>query len=93
MATAVLARIAAHAERVVVPGTDLEVHIGLADGDLALEVKKSGRLVYRAVVEEATGPVEQAWIVDLFARSDRVCLTDISADADDYLNSLDIAQG
>ena len=93
MANAYLERKAAHAERITVPGTDLEVHIGLADDDLALEVRKAGRLIHRVVVEQATGPVEQAWIVDLFARSDRVCLTDISAEADDYLNSLDIAQG
>lgn len=75
------------------PGTDLKVHAHLENDELIVEVSKGEMLVYRAVVEQATGPLEHAWIADLFMRSDRVRLRDLSAEMDDYLTSLDIAQG
>lgn len=81
------------AQRVAFPGTDIEVLVSLKDGNLAVDVKKADKLVYRVVVEEATGPIENAWIVDLFTRSDRVRLSDLSSEVDDYLGSLNNAQG
>ena len=84
---------AADPRRVTFPGTDLEVIVSVAAGDLAVNVTKSGKLVYRVVIEQATGPIDSAWIVDLFTRSDRVCLADLSADVEEYLESLNIAQG
>lgn len=86
-------RAAPRVENVSFPGTDLDVRVTLDEGDLAMEVRKSGTLVYRVVVEQATGPIESAWIVDLFMRNDRVRLSDMAADIADYLESLDIAQG
>lgn len=82
-----------HSERVAFPNTDLEVRIGLENDNLTVEVVKANTVVYRVVVEQATGPLESAWIVDLFMRSDRIRLADLSAEVAEYLGSLDIAQG
>lgn len=83
----------ARSELVEFPGTDLGVRITLESGDLTVEVMKADSLVYRVVVEQAAGALENAWIVDLFMRSDRVRLADISAEVTEYLGSLNIAQG
>ena len=83
----------ARSELVEFSGTDLGVRITLESGDLTVEVMKADTLVYRVVVEQATGAIENAWIVDLFMRSDRVRLADISAEVAEYLGSLNIAQG
>ena len=82
-----------HSERVAFPNTDLAVQIGLENDNLTVEVVKANTVVYRVVVEQATGPIESAWIVDLFMRSDRIRLADLSAEVAEYLGSLDIAQG
>ena len=81
------------AERVVVPGTDLEVYISLENGELTLQVMKANTRVYRVVVEQATAPIDNAWIAEMFGRDDRVRLADLSSDVADYMATLDIAQG
>ena len=86
-------RVPMRTEHVAFEGTDLDVRVTLEAGDLVMEVRKSGTLVYRVVVEQAAGPIESAWIVDLFMRNDRVRLSDMAAEIADYLESLDIAQG
>jgi hypothetical protein len=84
---------ATRSELVEFSGTDLGVRISLNNGELTVEVMKADTLVYRVVVEQATGPIANAWIVDLFMRSDRVRLADMSAEVTEYLGSLNIAQG
>ena len=79
--------------RVSLPDTDLEVCVRLENDELTVEVSKTNLLVYRVVVEQATGPIENAWIADLFLRSDRVRLADLSSDVAEYIQGLDISQG
>ena len=83
----------ARSQHVTFPDTDLNVRVTLDGGDLTMEVLKAGTLVYRVVVEQAAGPIESAWIVDLFMRNDRVRLSDMAAEIAEYLESLDSAQG
>ena len=80
-------------DRLHFPGTDLEVTSTLRDGDLTLDVKKAGQIVYRVVIEQAAGRLENAWIADLFCRYERIRMEDISGEMAEYLGSLDIAQG
>jgi hypothetical protein len=75
------------------PGTDLTVFVELKDGELSMTVNKANRSVYRVVLEQATQPIENAWLADMFMRNDRVQLGKLSADVDDYVESLNIAQG
>ena len=38
-------------------------------------------------------PIENAWLADMFMRDDRVQLGQLSADVEDYVETLNIAQG
>ena len=75
------------------PGTDLTVFVELNDGELSMTVSKADKSVYRVVLEQATLPIENAWLADMFMRDDRVQLGKICADVDDYVETLNIAQG
>ena len=75
------------------PGTDLTVFVELHDGELSMTVNKADKSVYRVVLEQATLPIENAWLADMFMRDDRVQLGKICADVDDYVDTLNIAQG
>ena len=75
------------------PGTDLTVFVELTNGELSMTVSKADKSVYRVVVEQATIPIENAWLADMFMRNDRVQLRAISADVAEYVESLNIAQG
>ena len=75
------------------PGTDLTVLVELNDGELSMTVNKADKSVYRVVLEQATQPIENAWLADMFMRNDRVQLGKLSADVDDYVETLNIAQG
>jgi len=75
------------------PGTDLTVLVELHNGELSMTVNKADRRVYRVVLEQATLPIENAWLADMFMRDDRVQLGKLSADVEDYVASLNIAQG
>jgi hypothetical protein len=81
------------ASRLDFPGTDLTVCVELNDGELSMTVNKAGKRVYRVVLEQATQPIENAWLADMFMRDDRVQLGKLSADVEDYVASLNIAQG
>jgi hypothetical protein len=81
------------ASRLDFPGTDLTVFVELIDGELSISVNKADRSVYRVVLEQATLPIENAWLADMFMRDDRVQLGMLSADVDDYVETLNIAQG
>ena len=79
--------------RLDVPGTDLTVFVELVDGELSMTVNKADRTVYRVVLEQATVPIENAWLTDMFMRDDRVQLCKLSDDVEDYVETLNIAQG
>jgi hypothetical protein len=75
------------------PGTDLTVLVELNNGELSVTVNKADRSVYRVVLEHATMPIENAWLSDLFMHDHRVRLGDMTSDLDDYVESLNVAQG
>jgi hypothetical protein len=81
------------ANRLDVPGTDLTVFVELNGGELSLTVNKADRRIYRVILEQATMPIENAWLADMFIRDDRVHLGKLSADVDEYVETLNIAQG
>ena len=56
------------------PGTDLTVFVELNDGELSMTVNKADKSVYRVVLEQATLPIENDWLADMFMRDDRVQL-------------------
>jgi hypothetical protein len=51
--------------RLSVEGTDLEVAVNLDDGELTIVLTKGNARVYRVVVEQATMPIENAWLSDV----------------------------
>lgn len=75
------------------PGTDLTVQVELNNGELCMTVHKANTSVYRVVLEQATQPLENAWLADMFMRDERVRLHELSADVADYVETLNIAQG
>lgn len=79
--------------RVDFPGTDLTVYVELVDGELSMTVNKAEKSVYRVVLEQATQPIENAWLADMFMRDERVQLRKLCSDVDDYVETLNIAQG
>jgi hypothetical protein len=81
------------ASRLDFPGTDLTVFVELNGGELSLTVNKADRRVYRVILEQATMPIENAWLADMFMRDDRVQLGKLSADLAEYMETLNIAQG
>lgn len=81
------------ARRLDFPGTDLTVFVELNGSELSLAVNKADRRVYRVVLEQATMPIENTWLADMFMRDDRVHLGRLSADVEEYVETLNIAQG
>lgn len=76
-----------------IPGTDLVVQIELKNDELCMTVNKAHASVYRVVLEQATTPIENAWLADMFMRDDRVQLGKLSADVAEYVETLNISQG
>jgi hypothetical protein len=79
--------------RLAVPGTDLEVAVSLDNGELTMVLSKSNARVYRVVVEQATIPIENAWLSDMFMHDHRVRLAQLSTDLVEYVESLNVSQG
>src|SRR5262249_7377845 len=79
-------------ERVKVPETDLEVTITLEKDELTIALNKSDARVYRVRIEQATMPIEHAWLSDLFMH-DTVRLSEFASDLQDYVESLNLSQG
>ena len=79
--------------RLAVPGTDLEVTVQLENGELTMVLTKGNAHVYRVVVEQATILIENAWLSDMFMHDHRVRLGQLASDLDDYVDSLNVAQG
>jgi hypothetical protein len=79
--------------RLAVPGTDLEVTVQLENGELTMVLTKGNAHVYRVVVEQATMPIENAWLSDMFMHDHRVRLGEMTSDLEEYVDSLNVAQG
>jgi hypothetical protein len=79
--------------RLAVPGTDLEVTVQLENGELTMVLTKGNAQVYRLVVEEATRPIENAWLSDMFMHDHRIRLSQMTSELDDYVESLNVSQG
>jgi hypothetical protein len=79
--------------RLAVPGTDLAVTVSLENGELTMVLTKANARVYRVVVEQATIPIENAWLSDMFMHDHRVRLDQLTTDLLEYVESLNVAQG
>jgi hypothetical protein len=79
--------------RVEFPGTDLTVLLELNNGELSMTVNKANKCVYRVVLEQATIPIENAWLSDMFIHDHRVRLSDLTAQLEEYVESLNVSQG
>ena len=79
--------------RLAVPGSDLEVTVSLEKGELTMVLTKANSRVYRVVVEQATMPIENAWLSDMFMHDHRVRLDQLNSDVEEYVESLNVSQG
>jgi len=79
--------------RWAVPGTDLEITTTLEHGDLTIVLAKANARVCRVIVEQATIPIEHAWLSDMFMYDYRIRLSELTSDLEDYIASLDLSQG
>lgn len=73
--------------------TDLEIRAEIDQKAVTINIMKSGTCVHRLTISDAVGPLEHGWIVDLFAREDRIELSQLVRDAEDYVSDLNINQG
>ena len=76
-----------------IDGTDLEIQARVCDNTMVIQVLKSGTCVHSLTIDDAVGRLEHDWIADMFAREDRVALSDIAYQAADYVGGLNINQG
>ena len=74
-------------------GTDLEISAVLHNESVIIDVKKGGTCVHRLTVDDVMGRLEHGWIADMFAREDRVALSELASEAEDYVGGLNINQG
>jgi hypothetical protein len=72
---------------------DLEIQAVWRAPTVTIEILKSGACVHRLIIDDAASPIEHRWLMDLFAREDRVDLGSMSRDADDYVIGLNVNQG
>lgn len=79
--------------RWTIPDTDLEVITTLENGDLTIIVTKANARVYRVILEQATMPIEHAWLSDMFMYDHRVQLAQLTSDLEEYVASLNSSQG
>jgi len=75
------------------PNTDLEVIVRLENDVLTILLNKAGACVYRAVIEQATQTLEDAWLANLFTRDHRVGLGDLAAEVAEFLGEINNSQG
>lgn len=79
--------------RILINNGHLEVRARMEADALTVSILKGGACVHRVVVDDASKALEHGWIVDLFAREERVELAQLDREAHDYLSELDIKQG
>ena len=81
------------AGRLQVPGTDLEVSVRLENDELTMVLTKANAHIYRVVIEQATMPIENAWLSDMFMHDHPVRLGQLTSELEEYVESLNVAQG
>lgn len=74
-------------------GADLEIQAVWRASAVTIEIVKSGTCVHRLIIDDAAGPIEHRWLMDLFAREDRVDIGSMVREADDYVVGLNVNQG
>jgi hypothetical protein len=79
--------------RVAIPGADLELTVTLEKDELTMVLTKGNARVYRVVVEQATMPIENSWLSDMFMHDHRVRLGQLNSDLEDYVETLNVSQG
>ena len=67
--------------------------IGYCPGDDRNDLPGMESDGFYLTIDDAVGRMEHGWIANLFAREDRVALSDLASDADDYISGLNINQG
>lgn len=72
---------------------DIEIRAQQEGESVKIDIMKSGTCVHRVTIDDAFDAIENSWIADLFAREDRIALSQLSRDADDYVGGLNINQG
>jgi hypothetical protein len=74
-------------------GTDLEIRAQLCNESVTIKVMKAGTCVHRLTIDDAVNRLEHGWIADMFAREDRVALSELAHEAEDFVGGLNINQG
>jgi hypothetical protein len=74
-------------------GADLEIRAQLGQKSVTIDIMKSGACVHRLTINDAVGRLDNSWIADLFAREDRIELSAMQGEMDDYIGGLDVNQG
>jgi hypothetical protein len=74
-------------------GTDLEIRAELNNDSVTIDVLKSGNCVHRLTIDDVAGRMEHGWIADMFAREDRIALSQLTLEADEFVSDLNINQG
>ncbi len=74
-------------------GVDMEIRAQMGQGDMTVDFVKGGTCVHTLVIKDAGTPLEHSWLADLFAREDKIELSRIAREADEYVSGLDINQG
>ena len=74
-------------------GEGLSLLRRLEKGELTMVLTKGNAHVYRVVVEQATMPIDNAWLSDMFMHDHRVRLGQLTSDLEEYVDSLNVAQG
>jgi len=74
-------------------GTDIVVCVRLENASMRIEVKKTDACVHTVIIDNAEDSIEHAWLIDLFAREDRVELRELANDVEEYLLSTNTNQG
>lgn len=74
-------------------GTDIVVCVRLENASMKIEVKKSNTCVHTVIIDNAEDTLEHAWLIDLFAREDRVGLRELANEVDEYLIRTNTNQG
>jgi hypothetical protein len=73
--------------------SDLEIQAVQGASGVTIEVMKAGACVHRLIIDGASAPIEHNWLMEMFAREDRLDLRTMARDAGDYLIGLDVNQG
>ena len=74
-------------------GTDIQVCVRLENESMRIDVKKSNACVHTVIIDNAEDSLEHPWLADLFSEENRVNLSDLAHEMDEYLVSTNTNQG